>query len=127
MKLDPQQSKPIGVYCVLLFRKCSNESPPPHLCIFHSCKEQRHCGNFSPGDGCIVKIDNFEISYFKCILVIMNTTIPITGQNGVHLVREISSWYSQLLCIGLVKTSCRHAGNHPQHNQHHVYHHYLNI
>ena len=29
---------------------------------------------------------------------------PITGQNGVHLVREISQWSTQVLCIGLVKT-----------------------
>ena len=29
----------------------------------------------------------------------------ITGQNGVHLVRGISPWSSQVLCIGLVKTS----------------------
>ena len=28
----------------------------------------------------------------------------ITGQNGVHLVREISPWSSKVLCIGLVKT-----------------------
>ena len=26
------------------------------------------------------------------------------GRFGVHLVREISPWYSQVLCIGLVKT-----------------------
>ena len=31
-------------------------------------------------------------------------TSYITGQNGVHLVREISPWSSQVLCIGLVKT-----------------------
>ena len=28
---------------------------------------------------------------------------PITGQNGVHLVREISPWSSQVLCIGLAQ------------------------
>ena len=28
----------------------------------------------------------------------------ITGQNGVHLVREISPWSSHVLCIGLVET-----------------------
>ena len=27
----------------------------------------------------------------------------ITGQNGVHLVREISPWSSQVLCIGLAQ------------------------
>ena len=32
----------------------------------------------------------------------------ITGQNGVHLVHEISSWSSQVLCIGLVKTNPLH-------------------
>ena len=29
--------------------------------------------------------------------------MSITGQNGVHLVREISPWSSQVLCIGLAQ------------------------
>ena len=34
---------------------------------------------------------------------ISNVWICITGQNGVHLVREISPWSSQVLCIGLAQ------------------------
>ena len=32
-----------------------------------------------------------------------NSHKHITGQNGVHLVREISPWSSQVLCIGLAQ------------------------
>ena len=31
-------------------------------------------------------------------------TVDTAGRFGVHLVREISPWSSQVLCIGLVKT-----------------------
>ena len=50
-----------------------------------------------------VKEDYLSVVF---ILFIMGSPIDkmnITGQNGVHLVREISPWSSQVLCIGLAQ------------------------
>ena len=41
--------------------------------------------------------------FFQALPESPNPPPSITGQNGVHLVREISPWSSQVLCIGLAQ------------------------
>ena len=52
-----------------------------------------------------------DLSFLRSLAVVppgfcLKNVLPkffITGQNGVHLVREISPWSSQVLCIGLAQ------------------------
>ena len=58
--------------------------------------------------GICMKLQPFAHSTVHLIAHILNSLqCPpfscITGQNGVHLVREISPWSSQVLCIGLAQ------------------------
>ena len=43
------------------------------------------------------------VNFKSCLKSFEFRHLTITGQNGVHLVREISPWSSQVLCIGLAQ------------------------